>query len=85
MAGGFARRWHCSTPKSQPGPNLGSATDTRLHREKHGQQVKGGDSVPPLCFCETLPECCVRLWGSQHKKNVDLQEQVLMFRGLKTG
>lgn len=61
-----------------------------MHHKKHGQQVKGGDSAPPLCFCETLPECCVQLWGSQHKRNVDLLEQVLrrvmkMLRGLETG
>ncbi|KAK4817941.1 hypothetical protein QYF61_002785 [Mycteria americana] len=36
-----------SSPESQPYPGL--------HKKKHGQQVKGGDSVPLLCSGETPP------------------------------
>lgn len=59
-----------------------------MHHKKRGQQVEGGDSVALLCFCETPPECCVQLWGSHSKKNVDLLERGLrramkMLRGLE--
>ena len=36
-----------SQPRGQPYP--------RLHQEKHGQQVEGGDSAPVLCPGETSP------------------------------
>ena len=36
------------SPEDQPNPGL--------HQEKRDQQVKGGDSAPQLCFCETSPE-----------------------------
>jgi len=35
------------SPEGQPHPGL--------HQEKHGQQVKGGDSAPLLCSGETPP------------------------------
>ncbi len=50
-----------------------------------GQHVKGGDSAPLLCSCETPP---LRFWSSPHKKGIELLEQVQrratkMIRGLK--
>ncbi|PKU45531.1 rna-directed dna polymerase from mobile element jockey- hypothetical protein [Limosa lapponica baueri] len=36
-----------SSPEGQSHPGL--------HQKKHGQQVKGGDSAPLLCSCDTPP------------------------------
>jgi len=76
----------CS-PEGQPYPGL--------HQKKRGQQVKGGDSASLLCSGETSPgvlhpalEPCVQLWSPQHRKDMDLLEQVRrrftkMIRGLE--
>lgn len=47
-----------------------------LHQKQHGQQGDGGDY--PLCSALMRPrlESCFQLWGPQHKKDVDLLEQV---------
>ncbi|KAK4818123.1 LOW QUALITY PROTEIN: hypothetical protein QYF61_006210 [Mycteria americana] len=44
------------------------------NKKNHGQQVKGGDSAPLLCSAHL--EYCVQLWSPQHRKDVDLLEQV---------
>ncbi|KAK4813082.1 hypothetical protein QYF61_007584 [Mycteria americana] len=59
------------SPESQPYPGL--------HQKDCGQQVKGGDSPPLLRSRETPPpppQCCIRIWGPQHRKDMDLLEQV---------
>lgn len=52
-------------PESQPHPEL--------HHKKHGQQIEEDDS--PTLFNSTLMilhlECCIHVWGPQHKKDVD--------------
>jgi len=57
----------CS-PESQPYPGL--------HQEKRGQQVEEGDSAPLLHSHETPPGVLVQLWNPQHKKDMDVLEQV---------
>jgi len=46
-----------------------------LHQNKHGQQVKGGDSAPLLHSGETTPGVCVQLWNCQHRTNMDLLQR----------
>jgi len=41
-----------------------------LHQKKRGQQVKGGDSAPLLCFGETSPGgLCPALEPSAHQRH----------------
>jgi len=48
-----------------------------LHQKQRGQQVEGGDSAPLLRSGETPPrESCIQLWSPQHRKNMELLEQV---------
>ena len=58
-----------------------------LHQEKCDQQVKGGDSTPLLCSHETTPGILCPVLDPQHKKDMELLEQVKksamkMIRGL---
>jgi len=48
-----------------------------LHKEKHGQQIKGSDSSPLLCSGD-FPhlESCIQLWSPQHRKDMDLLDQI---------
>jgi len=61
----------------------------RLHQEKRGQQVEGGDSAPLLRSSETpLGVYCIQLCRPQHKKGMELLERVQsrtpkMTRGLE--
>jgi len=57
----------CS-PESQSYP--------RLHKEKHGQQVKGCDSAPLLHSHEDPLhlEYCIQFQGPQYKTDMDLLE-----------
>ncbi|PKU46697.1 protein o- case- hypothetical protein [Limosa lapponica baueri] len=47
-----------------------------LRQKKCGQQVEGGDSAPLVRSGETSPGYCVQLWRRQHKKDLDVLEQV---------
>lgn len=70
---------HVCSPESPSYPGL--------HQKQHDQQVKGRDSTPLLCACETPHlQYCVQFWGLQHKKDMDLLEwvkrTVTMIRGV---
>ncbi|PKU28613.1 hypothetical protein llap_21083 [Limosa lapponica baueri] len=57
-----------------------------LHQKEHGQQVKGGDSLSALA--RPYLEYCIQLWSLQHRKEMDLLEQVQtraakMIRGIE--
>lgn len=54
----------------------GQAHLVTASKEKGQQQVEGGDSPPQLCPCEAPPECCIQVQSPQHKKYMDLLEQV---------
>lgn len=47
-----------------------------LHQQQCGQHVKRGDPLPLLCFGEIPLELCIQLWGTQHRKDMDLLEWV---------
>jgi len=68
------------SPESQPYPGL--------HEEKHGQQVKGGDSGPLLCSGDTPPRVlCPALEPSAQERHGDVgagpEEATKMIRDLE--
>lgn len=62
--------------KSQRCALAAQKANCTLHQKQHGKQGDGGDC--PLCSALMRPhlESCFQLWGPQHKKDVDLLEQV---------
>ena len=59
-----------------------------LHQEKHDQQVKGRDSALLICSCEILHGVLHPFVGPQHKKDIELVEQLqrratTMIKGLE--
>lgn len=65
-----------NTTQAMCTPSPESQTHPGLHSEQRGQQGKGGDSVPYSALVISHPQCCVQPWGPQHKKDMDLLDQV---------
>lgn len=76
-------KWNESSPKQEDLEVLADMplqprkpTLSGLHQKQHGHQVEGGDSLPLFCSCVTTPGVLHPARGPEHRKHMDLLEQV---------